>query len=120
MMFSTLFDGRVCLSELSIDSLNNFKNYSSDELYIQLIKETSRMVKYRAEPLIATGLYYSLFSLISFDLTSASANLTETSFAYVLVEPSTSISPSSSSKLPVLYVNLSNKFLSNLYRSFLF
>lgn len=77
-------------------------------------------MKYNAEPLIATGLYYSLLSLISFVLTSASVNLSETSFAYVLVLLSTSISYGSSNKLPVELVNLSNKSLSNLYNAFLF
>jgi len=81
MIFSTLLLGIVALSDISIDSLKSFKNYSSDELYIQLTKDTSNIVKYRAEPLTATGLYYSLFSLISLVLTSASMSLLATSFA---------------------------------------
>lgn len=81
MILSTLLDGNVFLSDWSIESLNNFKNYSNDELYIQFINETSKIVKYKAEPLIATGLYYSLFSLISLVFTSASNNFTETSLA---------------------------------------
>lgn len=81
MILSTLLDGNVFLSDWSIESLNNFKNYSKDELYIQFINETSKIVKYKAEPLIATGLYYSLFSLISLVFTSASNNFTETSLA---------------------------------------
>lgn len=120
IILSTLFEGNVFLSERSIESLNNLRNYSNEELYIQLTRETSKIVKYNAEPLIATGLYYSLFSLISLVLTSASNNFTLTSLAYVFVEPNTSISPSSSKRFPYDYVNLSNKFLSNLYKSFLF
>lgn len=63
---------------------------------------------------MATGLYYSLFSLISLVLTSASANLTATSFAYVLVDANTVIKSSSSSKFPYDWVKRSRRFLSNL------
>jgi len=45
MIFSTLLEGKVALSEFSIDSMNNFKNYPRDELYIQLTSETSIIVK---------------------------------------------------------------------------
>jgi len=58
------------------------------------------MVKYKADPLTATGLYYSLFSLISFVFISASINLTATSLAYVLVKANTSIKSISSNKFP--------------------
>jgi len=61
--------------------LNNYKNYPKEELYIQLISATSMIVKYKEEPLIATGLYYSLFSLISLVLISASISLAATSLA---------------------------------------
>jgi hypothetical protein len=111
-MLSTLLEGSAAFSDQSMDWLKSIKNYSSDELYIQLTKATSRIVKYSADPLTATGLYYSLFSLISLVLTSASTNFTATSFAYVFVEANTSIKSISSSRLPVDWVNLSNKFLS--------
>lgn len=81
MIVSTLLAGNDTFSDQSIDCMNRVKNYSRDELYIQFTFATSRMVKYSADPLIATGLYYSLFSLISFVFTSASANLTATSLA---------------------------------------
>ncbi len=45
MIFSTLLDGNWALADYSIDSMNNFKNYFNEELYIQLIKDTSIMVK---------------------------------------------------------------------------
>jgi len=44
-MLSTLFEGSYAFSDFSIDSLNNLRNYSKDELYIQLIYATSMMVK---------------------------------------------------------------------------
>jgi len=62
-----------------MDSSNNFKYYSNEELYIHEIKDMSIIQKYKADPLMATGLYYSLFSLISLVLISASTNLIETS-----------------------------------------
>lgn len=100
MIVSTLLAGRDTFSDQSMDYMNSIKNYSRDELYIQLTLATSKMVKYSDDPRMATGLYYSLFSLISFVFISASANLTATSLAYVLVEASTVIKSSSSSKLP--------------------
>lgn len=78
------------------------------------------MVKYNADPLIATGLYYSLFSLISLDLTSASVNEAATSLALVLVLFKTSINSVSSNRLPVDVVNLCSKLASNFCKSFLF
>lgn len=45
IIFLTLFDGNYAFSDKSIDSMNNFKNYSKDELYIQFTKETSIIVK---------------------------------------------------------------------------
>lgn len=77
-------------------------------------------MKYKAEPLIATGLYYSLFSLISLDFTSASVNEAATSLALVLVLFSTSINSVSSKRLPVEVVSLCNKLASNFCKSFLF
>lgn len=119
MMISTLFDGSCTFSDSSIEPSNNFKNYSREELYIQSILAISMMQKYNADPLMATGLYYSLFSLISLVFISASTNLTATSLAYVLVWFKTSISSVSSNKFPEAYVSLSSRFLSNLIRSFL-
>jgi hypothetical protein len=81
MMFSTLLDGSCALGALSMESLKSFKNYPKEELYIQLISATSIIVKYKADPRIATGLYYSLFSLISTVFMSESANFTATSLA---------------------------------------
>lgn len=80
-MFSTFLEGNGAFSAKSIESLNNARNYSNDELYIQFTNATSNIVKYNADPRTATGLYYSLFSLISLDLTSASYNLIATSLA---------------------------------------
>lgn len=81
MMFSTLLEGKGFLGALSILSLNNCKNCPKEELYIQFTSATSMIVKYKEEPLIATGLYCSLFSLISLVLISASCNLAATSLA---------------------------------------
>lgn len=60
LFWGELADGDFCAN----DQLNNYKNCSSEELYIQLTKNSSIRVKYNAEPLIATGLYCYLFSLI--------------------------------------------------------
>jgi hypothetical protein len=89
-------------------------------LYIHDINYNSIIQKYNADPLIATALYYSLFSFIYFVFYSASINFTATSFAYVFVEFNTSINSVSSNKFPYELINLSNKFLSNIYKSFLF
>jgi len=117
---STLFEGRECFVEFAIESIYNFKNCSKEELYIQFTKESSIMVKYNVEPLMATGLYCSLFSLISLDFTSDSSSLIATSFAYYFVTLSTSISSVSSSKFPLELISLSRRFLSSSYKSFLF
>ncbi len=44
-MFLTRFEGNWAFSDRSIDSMNNFKNYSKDELYIQFTNDTSIIVK---------------------------------------------------------------------------
>lgn len=77
-------------------------------------------MKYKAEPLIATARYYSLFSLISLVLISASINLAATSLAYVFVLFNTSMSSWSSSRDPFELISLSRRFLSSSFRSFLF
>jgi hypothetical protein len=115
-----VFEGGECFVEFSIESINNFKNCSREELYIPLIKVISIIVKYKEDPLIATGLYCSLFSLISLVLMSASASLTVTSLAYYLVVLSTSISSVSSRRFPFELISLSRRFLSSSFKSFLF
>jgi hypothetical protein len=45
IMFLTRFEGNWAFSDRSIDSMNNFKNYSKDELYIQFTNDTSIIVK---------------------------------------------------------------------------
>lgn len=69
---------------------------------------------------MATGLYCSLFSLISLVFISASSSLTATYLACVFVLLSTSMSSVSSSKLPVDSVSLCNRSLSSFCRAFLF
>lgn len=100
IIFYTLLDGRLSFSDLSILSKKISKNCLRELLYIQLTPATSIIVKYKAEPLIATGLYYSLLSLISLVFISASINLAATSFYYVFVLFNTSTNSVSSNKLP--------------------
>jgi len=45
MMLSTLLGGYADFSDQSMDWLKSIKNYSSEELYIQLTRATSRTVK---------------------------------------------------------------------------
>jgi len=69
-MNSTLFWGELAVGDFwAKDQLKSSRNCSKELLYIQLTKNNSINVKYKAEPLMATGLYCSLFSLIYFVFT---------------------------------------------------
>jgi hypothetical protein len=57
MILSTLLEGYYAFSELAILYIKRFRNCSNDELYIQFTWDTSIIVKYKAAPRMATGLY---------------------------------------------------------------
>ena len=70
--------------------------------------DISTMAKYKQDPLVATGLNCSLFSLMEIFVSSAAFNFSPTSWAFAFVDARTSTSSSSSRRFPVLLVSLSS------------
>src|SRR3569833_2713045 len=97
----------ICaLGELSIDQSNSPKNYCNEVLYIQLTRIISTTQKYSTDPLEATFLNCSLFSLISILFSLASFSFSLTSLDIFLIVASTSISSVSSSSDPCALASL--------------
>lgn len=120
MIKSTLFWGELAYGDFWASAqLKSSRNCSRELLYIQLTKNNSIKVKYKAEPRMATGLYCYLFSLIYLVLFYASSSLMATSFAWVFVLFKTSINEVSSKRFPVDYVSLWSRSLSNFCNAFL-
>ena len=88
------------------------RNYLSEVLYIQLTMIISTTQKYSTEPLEATILNASLFSLISIFFSLASLSFSLTSLDLFLMVASTSMSSVSSSKDPVAEASLSSSCFS--------
>ncbi len=84
---------------------------------MQLTRERSTMEKYSTDPLVATGRYCSLFSLIFFLISAAAMSFSFTSVLLALVSASTRMSSSSSNKFPLFSDNLSRSIWSRRRRA---
>lgn len=78
-------DASDAFSALSMLPMKISKNWSSDVWYMTFTSDSSTTEKYSTEPLVATGLNCSLFSLMDFFVSSAATSFwfTSAAFAYV-------------------------------------